>query len=205
MVGRFKKCQPFSGFLHGIFLLLTLSANCNSDILHQTKAMLREMQQEAEELFNESFTEHDIPEDDCRRPYPNTTDSHKKSVIHRINESLLYFSKAFDVLLGRHEVSEYEHTVILTKERMKIKGLRSNLLTLLKQYNDSLENMLDPHMCKMLKTKFRLPNSEDIYGQKLECCQLINVYIDFLKVIHKIVLKLPSRRLRHFFTNYMLI
>ncbi|XP_040272634.1 uncharacterized protein LOC120988914 isoform X2 [Bufo bufo] len=120
-------------------------------------------------------------------------------------KSFLMNLKAFDVLLGRHEVSEYEHTVILTKERMKIKGLRSNLLTLLKQYNDSLENMLDPHMCKMLKTKFRLPNSEDIYGQKLECCQLINVYIDFLKVIHKIVLKLPSRRLRHFFTNYMLI
>lgn len=145
--------------------------------------------------------EHDIPEDDCKRPYPNKIRVHNRNALYRINESLIYFSKAFDVLLKRH-TDEYIHTENLNKARVKIDGLRSNLLQLLKPYKNILDNKLDQHIREMLQTKFDLPNSTDIYEQKLECCQLLNIYMDFLKVVHEIILTIStSRSKRHIFTN----
>ncbi|XP_077136994.1 uncharacterized protein LOC143793958 [Ranitomeya variabilis] len=191
MVGSYRNCEILSGLLYGIFLLLTLSANCNGDILNQTKAMLREMQYEARELFNESFEEHEILENDCKKSYPNDTIVNMKNPLQRIKESLNFFSKAFELLFER-EKDEYMHATKLEVASKKSEALESNLLRLIIEKKVSLQEMLDEQMSKMLQTKLKLPNRKKTYYRKSECCRLINVYIDFLEVVHKIVLKIPA-------------
>ncbi|XP_056408240.1 uncharacterized protein LOC130308704 [Hyla sarda] len=198
MVARLRKCDKISGFLYGIFLLLKLSANCSGDVLNQTKIMLTEMQEEAKELFIESFTEHDVSELTCKEPYPHTTQKSFNKVTQRINESLTDFIKAFSVLLSRHEESEYNHTKNLKKAKEKIAGLRNNLSKL---YKYKWPNKLHEPLNAVLRIKVYPPNSDDIYDQKLECCQLINVYVNFLDVVHRIVLKILPKRSKKTFSR----
>ncbi|KAM4053849.1 uncharacterized protein ACNLHF_006386 [Anomaloglossus baeobatrachus] len=192
MVGRYRKCEIFSGFLYGIFLLLNISGYCNGDILNQTKALLHEMQHEAKELFNESFEEHEILENDCKKPYPSDTILRMKNALHRLSESLHFFRKAFDLLFER-EKDEYKHAKKLKVASVKSEALRSNLLKLITEKRVCLEEILDQKMREMLQTKFLLPSNKAHYYRKSECCQLINVYIDFLDVVHKIVSKIQAQ------------
>ncbi|XP_072004887.1 uncharacterized protein [Engystomops pustulosus] len=197
MVGRFSKREKFSGFLHGIFLLLSLSANCYGDI-NQTKALICEMQRQARELFNKSIIEHNISMEDCKRPFPDWSVWPLDNTLDRINEKLHYFINAFDLLFLRH-TEEDKHTEMLKAAKVNMEAL---LISLLEWSHKSLDNLLNAHMRKVLRTKLELPNKENIYDQKLECCQLVNAYMDFLEVVHKLSQKISTRRSkRHFFTN----
>ncbi|XP_066461073.1 uncharacterized protein [Eleutherodactylus coqui] len=187
MVGRFRKCEKFSGFLYGMLLLLTLAANCNGDVLELTK----EMQHQAEILFNESVTEHEVFANRCKR-HPNSTHKNSENLLNATIEALIYFREAFNLLFLSH-TSEYKHKVKLEEAKQQIEELQYLLLNFLKSCNKSLEDVLTSNMQRVLRTKYDLPHSENRYEQKYECCQLINVYKEFLKVVRYIIEKISKK------------
>ncbi|XP_077317171.1 uncharacterized protein LOC143939951 [Lithobates pipiens] len=189
MVREFRS-KILSGFIYGVAMLLIISVNCcnsaNNSRYKQIMNKSQEMLIDAENLFHESLTEHEISKEACDQilewfTKPNISNlNNTEKLLKGIDRNLNRFHKAFKDLKNEH-TDEYKHKTMITRVLSSIEALRNNVQMYLNRKNGVNE------------TGLAIPDRE-IYQKKLDCCKLSNYYVKFLKDVNKELNKRNQRR-----------
>ncbi|XP_068129258.1 uncharacterized protein [Hyperolius riggenbachi] len=192
MVWGFGKPERLLGFLYGISMLLAFPVHCNKNAtIEQIYNKAKEMQHYAEQLADNSLTEHGLSKSECSQPLPWFTKpvmnnfKNKTALLKELERNLLRFYNAFDALLHDDEIhtEELSHTEMIQQAMRSIEALRSNIQTLITKRNTA-------------DTDVDLPPAT-IYEKKVYCCVISHIYKDSLSnVTEELEKVLPNRRKR---------
>ncbi|XP_031747511.1 uncharacterized protein LOC116406767 [Xenopus tropicalis] len=182
MVGSYRNCGLSAGVIFGLLIFYIFQAECSLKpfricelgVLNQSVSQAHIMVFQAKDLYNISVYQQEFQETGlCNTPVawlsiPNITRLPSSKMLQKINQSLHTFLGAFKVLNKCRVENEFFSKLQETKK--SISALQSNIFSALCNKRTTFQ----------IPKSIAIPEADGVFDEKLQCCQVLKTYMDFM-------------------------